>query len=404
MFSFFKIFRSRQKPSLQISENAQLREFVGQTTRFVLEKAHHAASLEDVQVTSSGAAIIILKMAPQKPMSEDEAQALKNAIETDVTKITGITKVTIVMTTESPQSSESPVPPVSPAQTQASPTQKIPSVPYIIAVSSGKGGVGKSTVAINLALALARLGRHVGVLDADIYGPSIPRLAGVAQARLQTGDDDSGAADPGNPDSGKIPAIKAHGLKLMSIGFMVDETTPMIWRGPMVQSALLQMARDVDWSGLDILVLDMPPGTGDIHLTIAQKIPLSGAVVVSTPQDLALLDARKGLEMFKKVAVPILGIVENMSYFICPACGHREDIFGAQGARKEAEKLDVPFLGEVPLHAKIRELSDRGTPITVAEPDSPQALSFVKIAENILYFLDKGESMQKPAPKIVMED
>lgn len=425
MLSFFKFFTffsggrtASPKASLHISSNPDLREFVAQSARFVLEQSCNPTSapefvLEDVQVTAAGAAFLILKPLNDSAPADDarvqkRVQKLRGDMEREIAKITGISKVTMVMTGAPPAQDHTPI-----DQNQGHKnadlkdhnlTNKMPPVPLIIAVSSGKGGVGKSTVAINLALALARLGRRVGVLDSDIYGPSIPRLAGVPQARLKTDDADKSDLRPDQADEHKIAPIMAHGLKLMSIGFMVDETTPMIWRGPMVQSALLQMVRDVDWSGLDILVLDMPPGTGDIHLTIAQKIPLSGAVVVSTPQDIALIDARKGLEMFKKVAVPILGIVENMSYFICPSCGHREDIFGAQGARKEAEKLNVPFLGEVPLHAKIREFSDLGTPVTVAEPDSPQAASFINIAENILRTLDQGQEHQKPAPKIIMED
>lgn len=266
----------------------------------------------------------------------------------------------------------------------------MPNVKDIIAVSSGKGGVGKSTVAINLALAIAKTGKKVGLLDADIYGPSIPRLAGVQTAKAEKDTED-----------GRLAPIEAHGLKLMSMGFLVDESAPMIWRGPMVQSALLQMVRDVAWDGLDVLVIDMPPGTGDIHLTLAQRVPLSGGVVVSTPQDIALIDARKGLEMFRKVAVPVLGIIENMSYYCCPNCGHREDIFGHGGAKTEAEKLGVPFLGEIPLHGKIRELSDLGTPIVIADPESEQAKVYCMLAETVLKNIDQA---QKPAPRISMED
>ncbi len=411
MFSFFKFLLrghyASSQASLHISNNHELREFVAQTARFVLEKSAPDFTLEDVQITSSGAAFLILKSENSSQVNSGQEETMRAEIDREISKITGISKVTAVITGGvPPQTHNLDRNPTDQSQGNKNTDliNKMPPVPHIIAVSSGKGGVGKSTVAINLALALARLGKHVGVLDSDIYGPSIPRLAGVAQARLQTGDSAGHSQTSGGEASHKIAPIEAHGLKLMSIGFMVDETTPMIWRGPMVQSALLQMVRDVDWSGLDILVLDMPPGTGDIHLTIAQKIPLSGAVVVSTPQDIALIDARKGLEMFKKVAVPILGIVENMSYFICPSCGHREDIFGAQGASKEAEKLNVPFLGEVPLHAKIREFSDLGTPVTVAEPHSPQAESFIKIAENILRALDQGKEQQKAAPKIIIED
>ncbi len=253
----------------------------------------------------------------------------------------------------------------------------------MIAVASGKGGVGKSTVAANLALALARQGKAVGLLDADIYGPSVPRLLGLS----------------GKPDSdGKviIPHEK-YGIKCMSMGSMVDEETAMIWRGPMVVSAIQQMIGDVKWGDLDILVLDLPPGTGDAQLTIAQKVPLAGSVIVSTPQDIALLDARRGIAMFNKVKVPTLGIVENMSSFVCPHCGEATHIFGHGGARETAADLGVDFLGEVPLHLSIRETSDQGTPIVMSQPDSEQAQAFMDIATAVTAKLDEG---QKAAPTI----
>lgn len=231
------------------------------------------------------------------------------------------------------------------------PPLKLP-IRHIIAVASGKGGVGKSTVAVNLAAGLAQSGLKTGLLDADIYGPSVPRLTGINFQKPQTG-----------PDGQLIP-LEAHGLKLMSMGFMVEEEKAMIWRGPMVQTALYQMLRDVAWGTedepLDVLVVDMPPGTGDAQLTLAQKVPLAGAVIVSTPQDLALIDARRAVEMFRKVNVPILGIIENMSYYICPRCEHEEYIFGEQGAKNMAAKMGVSFLGEVPLNAEIRQASDEG--------------------------------------------
>ncbi len=263
-----------------------------------------------------------------------------------------------------------------------------PDVRHIIAVASGKGGVGKSTVAANLALGLQRLGLSVGVLDADIYGPSMPRMLGVT-------------GKPASPDGKTLDPMENHGLKIMSIGFMIDEETPMIWRGPMVQSALQQMLRDVNWGPLDVLVIDMPPGTGDAQLTLAQQVPLSGAVIVSTPQDIALLDARKGLNMFHKVDVPVFGIVENMSYFICSNCGSQHDIFGHGGARKEAERLNIPFLGEIPLHLSIRETSDGGTPIVLSHPDGEHAYAFVSIAERVRHALTGETSGAKPAPNIV---
>ncbi len=249
--------------------------------------------------------------------------------------------------------------------------------------------MGKSTVAVNLAVALSQMGKKVGILDADIYGPSLPRLLGRAGDKIEHGEDT------------RLQPIEAHGLRAMSMGFLVPEESAMIWRGPMAQSALLQMLRDVNWDGLDILVIDMPPGTGDIHLTLAQRVRLSGGVVVSTPQDIALIDARKGLEMFQKLAVPILGIVENMSYYSCPACGHHDDIFGHGGAKAEAIKLGVPFLGEIPLHGLIRTTSDAGIPVTLSATESEQAKAFQRIADNVISGLQMA---QRPAPTIHIED
>jgi ATP-binding protein involved in chromosome partitioning len=264
----------------------------------------------------------------------------------------------------------------------------VPGVKHIIAVASGKGGVGKSTTTANLAVGLSRLGLKVGVLDADIYGPSVPKIFGVTgKPRLISGR--------------TLAPMEAYGLKIMSIGFLIDETQAMIWRGPMVISAITQMLREVAWGELDVLVVDMPPGTGDAQLTMAQQTPLAGAVIVSTPQDLALLDARRGVAMFKKVDVPILGIVENMSTFICPSCGQRSDIFGHGGARREAEKLGVPFLGEVPLAISIRELSDSGRPIVAAEPDGPHAQAYMAIALQVRDLLAGGST--RAAPRIIIE-
>ena len=267
----------------------------------------------------------------------------------------------------------------------------VPGIASIIAVASGKGGVGKSTTAVNIALGLAANGLTVGVLDADIYGPSMPRLLGI-RGKPQTVD-------------GKIlRPMENYGLKVMSMGFLVDEETPMIWRGPMVMSALSQMLREVEWGELDVLVVDMPPGTGDAQLTMAQQVPLAGAVIVSTPQDLALIDARKGLNMFKKVDVPLLGIVENMSYFVAPDTGKRYDIFGHGGARREAERLGVTFLGEVPLQMEIRETSDTGEPVVVSKPDGPEAKIYLDIATRVWQRI--GEERAKSegsAPAIVFE-
>jgi ATP-binding protein involved in chromosome partitioning len=267
----------------------------------------------------------------------------------------------------------------------------VPGVNAIIAVASGKGGVGKSTTAANLALALQANGLKVGVLDADIYGPSMPRLLGIS----------------GRPEAvgGRVlKPLEGYGMKVMSMGFLVEEDTPMVWRGPMVMSALTQMLREVAWGDLDILVVDMPPGTGDAQLTMAQQVPLAGAVIVSTPQDLALIDARKGINMFRKVDVPILGIIENMSYFLCPHCGERSDIFGHGGARHEAEKLGVEFLGEVPLVMAIRETSDSGRPVVVSDPTSAHAMVYRDIAKKAWAEIERLRASEAAsAPRIVIE-
>jgi ATP-binding protein involved in chromosome partitioning len=263
----------------------------------------------------------------------------------------------------------------------------IPGVEAIIAVASGKGGVGKSTTAVNLALGLRDLGLKVGILDADIYGPSLPKLLAIREKPQTIG-------------GTRLKPIERYGMPVMSIGFMIEEETPMIWRGPMVMSALTQMLREVEWGTLDVLVVDMPPGTGDAQLTMAQQVPLKGAVIVSTPQDLALIDARRGIAMFRRVNVPVIGIVENMSSFICPHCGTRSDIFGHGGARHEAERLGVPFLGEVPLDMIIREKSDAGLPVVATAPDSPLAQSYRDIAALVRVAL---QGASRPAPKFVIE-
>ena len=267
--------------------------------------------------------------------------------------------------------------------------QGVPGVEAVIAVASGKGGVGKSTTAVNLALGLSALGLKVGILDADIYGPSLPKLLAIRERPQTIG-------------GTRLKPITRYGLTVMSIGFLIDEDTAMIWRGPMVISALTQMLREVEWGKLDVMVVDMPPGTGDAQLTIAQQVPLKGAVIVSTPQDLALIDARRGVSMFKRVNVPVLGIVENMSYFLCPSCGTRADIFGHGGARREAERLGVPFLGEVPLHMAIREKSDAGLPVVATEPDSSHAKIYRDIAAKVQDQIKSG-SLSRAAPKIVIE-
>jgi ATP-binding protein involved in chromosome partitioning len=263
----------------------------------------------------------------------------------------------------------------------------IPGVEAIIAVASGKGGVGKSTTAVNLALGLRDLGLKVGILDADIYGPSMPKLLGIRER-------------PESAGGNRLRPIERYGMPVMSIGFLIEEETPMIWRGPMVMSALTQMLREVEWGTVDVLVVDMPPGTGDAQLTMAQQVPLKGAVIVSTPQDLALIDARRGIAMFRRVNVPVLGIVENMSTFVCPHCGSRSDIFGHGGARREADRLGVPFLGEVPLDIAIREKSDAGSPVVSAAADNPLAQYYRDIAVRVR---DGLAAAGRPAPKIVIE-
>ena len=261
-------------------------------------------------------------------------------------------------------------------------------VAAIIAVASGKGGVGKSTVAVNLAIALKALGKRVGLLDADIYGPSVPRMLGLK-------------GKPVSKDGKKLQPMEAWGLKAISIGFLVEEDQPMIWRGPMVMTALTQLLNDVAWAPLDVLVVDMPPGTGDAQLTLAQRVSVDGAIIVSTPQDIALIDARKALAMFKTTQVPIFGIVENMSTFVCPHCGQESHIFGHGGARETAARLGCDFLGEIPLHMSIRETSDGGTPITARDPNGPQSQAFIALAEKVAAKLDAAN--MRPAPRLVME-
>jgi ATP-binding protein involved in chromosome partitioning len=317
-------------------------------------------------------------------------ESIRAQAEAAVRAIPGVTTAMIALTAERKAGAAPPAPPPAPhshshshgvqpvashrpPQSPASPMSKqaeIPGISAVIAVASGKGGVGKSTTALNLALGLRDLGLRVGLLDADIYGPSVPRLTGIREK-------------PKLDDNKKMIPIVRFGLAIMSIGFLVEEETAMIWRGPMVMSAITQMLRDVAWGTLDVLVVDMPPGTGDAQLTLAQNVPLKGAVIISTPQDLSLIDARRGLAMFRKVNVPVLGIVENMSYFQCPHCGTRSDIFGHGGARHEAERLGVPFLGEIPLHMSIRTTSDSGTPVVESEPDGPYAAIYRAIGAKV---------------------
>ncbi len=317
---------------------------------------------------------------PQHEASRYEP--VRKAAEDAVKAIPGVAGAVVTLTADAKEGGAA-------ASPQEASGRGIGQIKHIVAVASGKGGVGKSTTAVNLALAFQQNGLKVGVLDADIYGPSMPRLLGIHDKPELAGDN-------------LLVPVGNYGVKVMSMGFLVDEETPMIWRGPMVISAITQMLKDVAWGELDIMVVDMPRGTGDAQLTMAQQVPLSGAVIVSTPQDLALIDARKGLNMFKRVDVPVLGIIENMSFFVCPKCGHRSDIFSHGGARQEAERLGVPFLGELPLHMSIRETSDSGRPIVVAEPSSLHAQLYTKIAEELWNKLS-GKSMLPQAPRIVIE-
>ena len=318
-------------------------------------------------------------------------EPLRKAAEQAVTVVPGVLSVTAVLTAhnERPQQAQAPpqaAPQAPPGRGQQAPM--MPEVKSIVAVASGKGGVGKSTTAVNLALALAAAGRTVGILDADIFGPSLPMMLGITER-------------PTSPDGKVLDPMEAWGVKAMSIGFLVPADTPTIWRGPMVMGALEQLMRDVTWGALDVLVVDMPPGTGDVQLTMAQRVPLAGAVIVSTPQDLALIDARKGLNMFRKVDIPVLGIVENMSYFICPHCGGRSEVFTHGGAARAAEAMGVDFLGEIPLDMAIREGSDTGRPIVATEPDGAHAAAYRAIAEAVWAKLS-GEPA-RTAPRIVID-
>jgi ATP-binding protein involved in chromosome partitioning len=333
-------------------------------------------------------AAIAIDPARAKAMEPMRAEA-----EAAIRAIPGVAGAVVTLTAEAARAvsggshghtHESKAPPVR----HGRPSEPLPGVRHIIAVASGKGGVGKSTVACNLAVGLAKLGLAVGVLDADLFGPSMPKLFGLH-------------SKPGlAPDGKRLIPLESFGVKVMSIGFLIDEGAPVVWRGPMVVSALNQLLREVVWGELDVLVVDMPPGTGDTQLTMAQNVPLAGAVIVSTPQDLALIDARRGIAMFNQVKVPLIGVVENMSYFVCPHCGGRTDVFSHGGARKEAEKLGVPFLGEVPLDIAIRANSDDGRPVIASMPDSPQANALLEIARRVGDTLAAGAPGAKPAPRI----
>ncbi len=342
-----------------------------------------AADMVQGLVIKEGHVLFSLEVDPSRGPA---LEPVRKACEDAVYEVPGVLSVTAVLTAhsgEAPQQAK-PAPKTASAQ-----ELNIPGVKKIIAVASGKGGVGKSTVAINLAIALGNQGLKVGLLDADIYGPSVPRMMGIAEK-------------PGTTDGKKLIPHEKYGIKTMSIGYMVDEDTAMIWRGPMVQSALMQMMNDVVWGELDILVVDMPPGTGDAQLTMAQKVPLAGSVIVSTPQEIALADVRRGIAMFEKTHVPVFGIVENMAFFVSPGSGEKTFIFGEGGARRTAEALGVPFLGEIPIYPAIRQGLDEGKPVTATAPGSEEAAPFAELALRVsAYLTDSGS--ERAAPKIVIE-
>lgn len=316
--------------------------------------------LDGLEITDNGEVIVTLKADMSDPGG---MESLRQIAESKISDLKHVSKAIVILTAER----EAPAPV---ADTSAKGKRlELPHLKKIIAVASGKGGVGKSTVAANLAVALAAQGQRVGLMDADIYGPSVPRLMGIN-------------AKPETNENNRLVPFGKHGIKFMSMGFLVAEDAPMIWRGPMIQTAVTQLLRDVEWGELDVLVIDLPPGTGDAQLTMAQKVPVTGAVIVSTPQDLALIDARKAIEMFRKLDVPILGLVENMSYHVCTNCGHEDHIFGHGGAKSEAEKQGIKFLGEIPLNGEIRKLSDEGTPVALSNINA--SLIYKEIAAKIL--------------------
>ncbi|MCA3312077.1 MAG: iron-sulfur cluster carrier protein ApbC [Roseomonas sp.] len=341
-----------------------------------------AAGMVQGLVVRDGMVHFALQVAREAAASMEPVRA---AAEAAARAVPGVISATAVLTAHRAEAAPA-ARPAAPRGPASPGPMLLADVRAIIAVASGKGGVGKSTTAVNLAVALAADGLKVGLLDADIYGPSLPQMLGTRERPRSEGQ--------------RIIPLSRWGLKAMSIGFLVDEETPMIWRGPMVMGALEQMMGQVAWGPLDVMIVDMPPGTGDAQLTMSQRVPLAGAVIVSTPQDVALLDARRGVRMFEKVNVPVLGLIENMSFFCCPNCNHRSDIFSHGGAKREAERLGVEFLGELPLKLEIRELADAGTPIVMARPDSDEAQTYRRIARRVW---EKAAAKADAAPKIVME-
>lgn len=327
---------------------------------------------------SAGSVAVDLQMSTHNPAAGEK---VKEEVERTLRALPGVQDVKVNINVTKPPTREE-----SSQKAIAQDASLIPGVKHVVAVASGKGGVGKSTVAANLAVALAQLGYRVGLLDADIYGPSVPTMFGITEKPRVVGN--------------RIYPFVKHGVTVMSLGFILETDTPVIWRGPMVMRAIEQMLGDVEWGELDYMVLDLPPGTGDAQLTVTQRIPLAGAVIVTTPQDVALIDARKGLAMFRKVNVPVVGIVENMSTFICPHCGEATDIFKKDGGKKTAELLDTAYLGSIPLDPKIVLGGDAGVPITVAEPRGPHADAFRQVAAEVVEEVARQEEM-KPRLSIV---
>ena len=334
------------------------------------------ASIKNLSVSDNNIHVDVVLGYPAK----SQFQAIKDLVVSQLKKIADVKNIEVNVSSDIV------------AHTVQRGVKLLPGVKNIIAVASGKGGVGKSTTAVNLALALSAEGASVGILDADIYGPSLPMMLGIS----------------GRPESkaeNTIEPMEAHGLQASSIGFLINEDSPMVWRGPMVTSALEQLLRQTRWRDLDYLIVDMPPGTGDIQLTLSQKVPVTGAVIVTTPQDIALLDARKGLKMFEKVGVPIIGIVENMSTYICPSCGHEEHVFGSGGGQKMCSDYGVDFLGSLPLNISIREQSDAGRPTVVAEPDGPISMVYQQIARQIaIRIAGLAKDMSSKFPNIVIQN
>jgi len=334
------------------------------------------ASIKNLSVSDNNIHVDVVLGYPAK----SQFQAIKDLVVSQLKKIADVKNIEVNVSSDIV------------AHTVQRGVKLLPGVKNIIAVASGKGGVGKSTTAVNLALALSAEGASVGILDADIYGPSLPMMLGIS----------------GRPESkaeNTIEPMEGHGLQASSIGFLINEDSPMVWRGPMVTSALEQLLRQTRWRDLDYLIVDMPPGTGDIQLTLSQKVPVTGAVIVTTPQDIALLDARKGLKMFEKVGVPIIGIVENMSTYVCPSCGHEEHVFGSGGGQKMCSDYGVDFLGSLPLNISIREQSDAGRPTVVAEPDGPISMVYQQIARQIaIRIAGLAKDMSSKFPNIVIQN